>query len=66
MATLKQRLHRKNEAGTYDIIHLETSSDMVTRPNGKTVEQSLATPIIPVLATDPSSPETGQIWIKTS
>ena len=30
MATLKQRLHRKNASGTYDIIHLETSADCIT------------------------------------
>ena len=29
MATLKQRLHRKNESGTYDTIHLETSADLI-------------------------------------
>lgn len=66
MATLKQRLHRKNANGTYDVIHLETQSDLVKRPNGKTVEQSLVTPVIPVLTSDPPSPENGQIWIKTT
>ena len=30
MATLKQRLHRKNSSGTYDTIHLETSADCIT------------------------------------
>ena len=29
MATLKQRLHRKNASGTYDTIHYETSADMI-------------------------------------
>ena len=29
MATLKQRLHRKNSSGTYDTIHLETSADLI-------------------------------------
>ena len=29
MATLKQRLHRKNSSGTYDTIHLETSADCI-------------------------------------
>lgn len=29
MATLKQRLHRKSDSGTYDVIHLETSADIV-------------------------------------
>ena len=30
MATLKQRLHRKNASGTYDTIHFETSADLIT------------------------------------
>ena len=30
MATLKQRLHRKNSSGTYDIIYFETSADLIT------------------------------------
>ena len=29
MATLKQRLHRKTDSGTYDVVHLETSADIV-------------------------------------
>lgn len=41
MATLKQRLHRKNASGSYDTIHLETSSSLVLRPSGRTVEQDL-------------------------
>ncbi len=36
MATLKQRLHRKNAAGTYDAIHLETSADLVLMTDGST------------------------------
>ena len=30
MAILKQRLHRKNESGIYDTIHLETSAELLT------------------------------------
>ena len=30
MATLKQRLHRKNASGTYDVIYFETSADLIT------------------------------------
>lgn len=41
MATLKQRLHKKNSSGSYDVIHLETSSEVVVRPDGTTVEASL-------------------------
>ena len=29
MATLKQRLHRKNSSGTYDTVHFETSADLI-------------------------------------
>ncbi len=36
MATLKQRLHRKNASGTYDVVHLETSADLVLMTDGKT------------------------------
>ena len=42
MATLKQRLHRLNSSGTYDVVHLETSADLVKRADGvKSVESSL-------------------------
>ena len=41
MATLKQRLHRKNASGTYDTIHFESASDLILRPSGRTVEQDL-------------------------
>lgn len=42
MATLKQRMHKKNSSGSYDTVHLETSSSLVLRPSGRTVEQDLA------------------------
>ena len=42
MATLKQRLRRKNASGTYDTVHLETESGMILRPSGRTVEADLA------------------------
>lgn len=41
MATLRQRLHRKNATGTYDVIHLETESGLVLRSDGTTVEQAI-------------------------
>ena len=41
MATLKYRLNRKNSSGSYDTIHYETSSNIVLRPSGRTVEQDL-------------------------
>ena len=66
MATLKQRLHRKNSGGTYDVIHLETSSDLVLRPDGTTAEQFFSAPKIPVLTADPASPANGQLWIRSS
>lgn len=43
MATLKERLNRKNSLGGYDTIYLETSSDLVKRPDGSTVESALVT-----------------------
>lgn len=42
MAVLKQRLHKKNTSNTYDTVHLESSSDLILRPSGRTVEQDLA------------------------
>ena len=43
MATLKQRLHRKNAAGSYDVIYLETSATIVKRADGVTsVEDSVS------------------------
>lgn len=41
MAVFKQRLLRKNSSNGYDTVYLETSSDMVIRPDGTTVENSL-------------------------
>lgn len=43
MAVLKERLNRKNASGGYDTIYLETSSDIVIRPDGTTVETTLTT-----------------------
>ena len=37
MATLKQRLCKRNNKGTYDTVHLETSADVVLMSNGATV-----------------------------
>lgn len=42
MATLKYRLNRKNSSGWYDTIHYETSSNIVMRSNGESVEVALA------------------------
>ena len=52
MATLKQRLHRKNASGTYDTIHFESTSDLILRPSGRTVEQDLADYLPEVQASD--------------
>ena len=43
MATLKQRLHRKNSSGAYDVVHLETSASCVNMDSGVTVEAKIAT-----------------------
>ena len=42
MPILKYRLNRKNASGSYDTIHYETSSNIVMRPSGRSVEQDLA------------------------
>lgn len=55
MATLKQRLHRKN-SNNYDIIHYETESNLCLRSNGKTVEESLNN--LPKLKSDNNDPTT--------
>lgn len=47
MATKKYRLNRKNSDGTYDVIHYETSSNIVMRPDGSTVEESLLNSDLP-------------------
>lgn len=41
MATLKQRLCKLNNKGKYETLHLETSSEVVVRPDGSTAEQVL-------------------------
>lgn len=41
MATLKQRLHKKNSSGSYDTVHLETSASLVLLSDGTTVEDAL-------------------------
>ena len=63
MATLKQRLHRMNNSGSYDVVHFETQSDVVLRPDGTTAEDYFTAPTVPVLTSDPPSPKEGQIWI---
>lgn len=44
MAILKQRMHRKNASGTYDVIHLETEAGIVLCSDGTTVEDALSNP----------------------
>ena len=41
MATLRYRARKKNDASEYDIIHFETNSEIVMRPNGTTVESAI-------------------------
>ena len=63
MATLKQRVHRMNSSGSYDTVHYETSSDLVLRPSGRTVEQDLTDYLPKVQNSDtaPSSLSAGSI-----
>lgn len=64
MATLKQRLHRKNAAGTFDTVHLESSSDLILRPSGRTVEQDLAD-YLPRVQNNDNVPQTLN-WVRGS
>ena len=41
MSVIKYRLHRKNASGGYDTIHYESSSNIILRPTGETVEETL-------------------------
>ena len=41
MPVIKYRLHRKNASGGYDTIHYESSSNIILRPTGETVEETL-------------------------
>ena len=41
MSILKYRLNRKNSSGSYDVIHYESSSNIILRPDSTTVEQGL-------------------------
>src|SRR5699024_2925015 len=74
MATLKQRLHRKNASGTYDTVQLETDSSIVMRPSGRSVEQDLTDFLPKSQASDtvPNSLKKGQlvagdskVWVGT-
>ena len=42
MATLKERLHRKNSGGTYDIVYLQTDAASVLMADGTTAEVAIA------------------------
>ena len=41
IATLKYRKRRKNASGEYDMVYTETSSEIVMRPNGSSVESAI-------------------------
>ena len=63
MATFTQRMWRKNDDGTYDIIHAETESAVVLRPNGRTVEQDMSDylPEYQAVSTAPDTLKNGKI-----
>lgn len=42
MATLKQRLHRKNSSGSYDTIYLETQASLVKMDDGTTLTSKIS------------------------
>ena len=66
MATLKQRLHRKNSSGTYDVVHLETSASCVNMDSGVTVEAKIATMDTTIAGKAPSSHGTHVTWSTTT
>ena len=66
MATLKQRLHRKNSSGTYDVVHLETSASCVNMASGVTVEAKIATMDTTIAGKAASSHGTHVTWSTTT
>lgn len=42
MANLKQRLHRKNSSGSYDVIYLETLASLVKMDDGTTLTSKIS------------------------
>lgn len=68
MTILRQRLHRKNDEGTYDIIHLETSSDSVMQSADISLEKCLATSLPKCHSTDdqPTSLQDGEYLVSPS
>ena len=66
MATLRQRLHRKNATGTYDVIHLETESGLVLRSDGTTVEQAI-TDLTPTVGESvPKTLKCGALYVNSA
>lgn len=57
MGIRKYRLSRKNSDGSYDTIHYETSSNIVVRPDGTSVEEA----IIELLNIVPPFPKVGDV-----
>lgn len=55
MAYLQRQRYQKNATGEYDIIHYETDSLMILRPNGHTVEEDLAN-YLPTTQADDNQP----------
>lgn len=64
MATLKYRLHRKNESGAYDKVHLETTADLVLFPDGTNVKDLIESGMIPIQDEAPTGTE--KFWLNTS
>lgn len=60
MATLRQRLHRKNASGSYDLVHFETEASLVIMPDGS----NLAT-WKPFVAAASAPSDTRVFWIDT-
>lgn len=64
MATLRQRLHIKNKSNSFDVIHLESSSDVILHGNQSLEGALICLPKIKTDNTDPTAPiKTGEVLV---
>lgn len=62
MATVTYRKHRKLADGSYETVHCETSSGIVLRPDGTTVEAALSNTVMQKGDNPGTSGKGSQIW----
>lgn len=64
MATLRQRLHVKNKSNSFDVIYLESSSDVILHGNRSLEDALICLPKIKTDNTDPTAPiKTGEVLV---